>query len=552
VTSPPDVLIREPSASDEPVLVSARDRMVIAVLLVSTFVVILNETIMSVALPVLMTDLHVDASVGQWLTAGFLLTMSVVIPITGFLIRRVPTRLLFGIAMTLFSAGTLIAALAPDFPVLLTARVVQAGGTAIMFPLLMTIVMTLVPPARRGAVMGHISIVVSVATAVGPTASGVVLSLFGWRFVFWLVLPIAVVALVLGLRRIFDIGEPSRTPIDVPSVVLSALGFGGLVYGLSTIGGSSGSTSPVPVWVSFAVGVVGLAIFVARQLVLQRTDRALLDLRTFRSRTFTVATAMMMLMMAIFLGTVVLLPIYMQNVLMLAPLSTGLLLLPGSLVMGVLGPVVGRLYDCFGARALVVPGAVVTSGALWCTTLFGPDSSIMLVMGFHLLLSVGLAFVTTPLFTVGLGAVSPHLYSYGSAIFGTTQQLAGAAGVALLVSVLGLQSADLAAGGASVVEQTAGGVHAAFVVAACLSLLAVACAFFVPRPAARAGAEQLVHRAQAGAGSSATTPGGDATLHRASRTGAAPTCVLAATAVRAVTDLRTILHLDRDVRHACR
>ncbi|GAA1294399.1 DHA2 family efflux MFS transporter permease subunit [Pseudonocardia aurantiaca] len=476
------------SPPDTPAELTARDRTVIAVLLVSTFVVILNETIMSVALPVLLTDLQVEASVGQWLTAGFLLTMSVVIPITGFLIRRVRTRLLYGIAMALFSAGTLIAALAPGFSILLAARVVQASGTAIMLPLLMTTVMTLVPSARRGAVMGNISIVISVAPAVGPTVSGVVLSLLGWRFMFWLVLPIALVAVVLGLRRIVDIGEPSRTPIDVPSVVLSALGFGGLVYGLSTIGQSSGSTSPVAVWASFAVGVVGLVAFVARQIVLQRTDRALLDLRTFQARTFTVATAIMSLMMATLLGTIVLLPIYMQSVLMLTPLSTGLLLLPGGLVMGLLGPVVGRLYDRFGARALLVPGTVATSAALWSTTLFGIDSSIMLVLGFHLMLSVGLAFVFTPLFTAGLGAVAPHLYSYGSAIFGTTQQLAGAAGVALLVSVLSASSAELAAGGASVVEQTAGGVHAAFVVAACLSLLAVAGALFVRSPPTAVGA----------------------------------------------------------------
>jgi MFS transporter, DHA2 family, lincomycin resistance protein len=488
VTNPTDVI---PAASppDTPAQMTPRDRTVIAVLLVSTFVVILNETIMSVALPVLLVDLQVEASVGQWLTAGFLLTMSVVIPITGFLIRRVPTRLLYGIAMALFSAGTLIAALAPGFAILLVARVVQASGTAIMLPLLMTTVMTLVPPARRGAVMGNISIVISVAPAVGPTVSGVVLSLLGWRFMFWLVLPIALVAVVLGLRRIVDIGEPSRTPIDVPSVVLSALGFGGLVYGLSTVGqSSSGSTSPVAVWVSFAVGVVGLVAFVARQIVLQRTDRALLDLRTFRARTFTVATVIMSLMMATLLGTIVLLPIYMQSVLMLTPLSTGLLLLPGGLVMGLLGPVVGRLYDRFGARALLVPGTVATSAALWSTTLFGVDSSIMLVLGFHLMLSVGLAFVFTPLFTAGLGAVPPHLYSYGSAIFGTTQQLAGAAGVALLVSVLSVSSAQLAAGGASVVEQTAGGVHAAFVVAACLSLIAIVGALFVRSPASAVGA----------------------------------------------------------------
>ncbi len=465
---------------------AAGDRAVIAVLLVSTFVVILNETIMVVALPVLLTDLQVEPSVGQWLTAGFLLTMAVVIPVTGFLIRRVPTRSLYRVAMTLFSVGTLVAALAPGFAVLLVARVVQAGGTAIMLPLLMTAVMTLVPPTRRGAVMGNISIVISVAPAIGPAVSGAVLNLLGWRFVFWLVLPIALAALALGLRRMVDIGEPTAIPIDVVSVVLSALGFGGLVYALSVLGQSGGTVSPVAVGTWFTVGVLALVAFVARQLVLQRTDRALLDLRTFRSLTFTMATAIMMLLMATLLGTIVLLPIYLQYVLVLTPLATGLLLLPGGLLMGLLGPVVGRLYDRVGARALLVPGTVATSAALWSTTLLGTESSILAVLGFHLLLSVGLAFVFTPLFTAGLGAVAPHLYSYGSAIFGTTQQLAGAAGVALLVSVLSIRSADLAAGGASSIEQTAGGVHAAFVVAAWLSMLAIAGAFFVRSPASTA------------------------------------------------------------------
>jgi MFS transporter, DHA2 family, lincomycin resistance protein len=483
VTTPSDLQTPDASPPAVPTSLSSRDRTVIAVLLVSTFVVILNETIMSVALPVLMSDLGIEASVGQWLTAGFLLTMSVVIPISGFLIRRFPTRSLFGVAMTLFSAGTFIAAVAPGFPILLAARVVQASGTAIMLPLLMTTVMTLVPPARRGAVMGNISIVISVAPAIGPTVSGLVLDTLGWRSMFWLVLPIALVALALGLRRIVDIGEPTDTPIDVASVVLSALGFGGLVYGLSSMGHSSGGTSPV-VWTAFAVGLVGLVVFVARQLVLQRDDRALLDLRTFRSRTFTVASAMMMLMMATLLGTVTLLPIYLQSVLLLSPLSTGLLLLPGGLLMGVLGPVVGRLYDRFGPRALLVPGTVAVSAALWSTTLLDSDSSVLQVLGFHLLLSVGLAFVFTPLFTSGLGAVPPHLYSYGSAIFGTTQQLAGAAGVALLVSVLSMRSAELAAGGVAPLEQLAGGANAAFVVGACLSSLAIVGAFLIRGPAA--------------------------------------------------------------------
>ena len=267
--------------------------------------------------------------------------------------------------MGLFSAGTLVAALAPGFAVLLGARIVQASGTAIMLPLLMTTVMTLVPPARRGAVMGNLSIVISVAPAIGPTVSGVVLSFLGWRAMFLVVLPIALVTLWIGLRRMVDVGEPTRSPIDALSVALSVVGFGGLVYGLSAIG-AGGAGAVLPTWVPFVVGGLGIAAFVGRQLALQRTDRALLDLRTFRSRTFTTASVIMMLMMATLLGSLTLLPIYMQEVLHLSPLATGLLLLPGGLVMGLLGPVVGRLVrPARRARAAGArhrrhqPGAVV-------------------------------------------------------------------------------------------------------------------------------------------------------------------------------------------------
>ena len=461
-----------------------RARTVITVLLVSAFVVILNETIMSVALPVLMADLGVSASVGQWLTAGFLLTMSVVIPITGFLIRRYRTRTLFGVAMGLFSAGTLIAALAPGFPVLLAARVVQAGGTAIMMPLLMTTVMTLVPPSRRGVMMGNISIVISVAPAIGPAVSGLVLSVLGWRFLFWLVLPIALTALAVGLRRITDVGEPAALRIDVVSVLLSVFGFGGLVYGLSSVGQETGG-GPTVTLVAFGVGVVGIVAFVARQLVLQRTDRALLDLRTLRFPIFTIASGVMMIMFALLLGTAVLLPIFTQEVQGMTPLATGLLLLPGGLLMGLLGPVVGRLYDRFGARVPLIPGTVATCLALWSTTFFGPDSSAVQVLVFHLLLMLGLAFAFTPLFTAGLGALPPRLYSYGSAIFGATQQLAGAAGVALLVSVYSVRAASLV--DASDVERIAGGMHVAFLVAAFLSVVAVVGSLFVRTPDASGG-----------------------------------------------------------------
>ncbi|PSL52194.1 DHA2 family lincomycin resistance protein-like MFS transporter [Saccharothrix carnea] len=465
-------------AVTSPPALTRADRAVIGVLLVATFVVILNETIMGVALPVLLTELNVTAAVGQWLTAGFLLTMSVVIPITGYLIQRVSTRVLYGVAMGLFSAGTLIAALAPGFPVLLAARVVQASGTAIMLPLLMTTVMTLVPPARRGAVMGNISIVISVAPAIGPTVSGVLLDLFSWRAMFWVVLPISLTTLVLGLRWVTRIGEASSAPIDVLSVVLSVFGFGGLVYGLSSIGHSGGGSSAT-LWASLAVGVLGITAFVLRQIQLQRHERALLDLRTFAFRTFTLASALMMVMMGLLLGVVTILPIYMQNVLALDPLATGLLLLPGGLLMGLLSPFVGRLYDRVGPRVLLIVGTIATSGSLWFATTFDATTPATLVLVFHLVLSLGLAFSFTPLFSSGLGALPARLYSHGSAIFSTTQQLAAAAGVALLVSVMSARAAELAGAGEATTGAEMGGMHAAILLAAVLSLVAVAGSFMV-------------------------------------------------------------------------
>lgn len=458
-----------------------KSRLVISLLLVSAFVVILNETIMSVALPDIMGDLNIEAHVGQWLSTAFMLTMAVVIPITGFLIQRFHTRTLFTAAMSLFSIGTLAAALAPDFSLLLAARVVQASGTAIMMPLLMTTVMTLVPPSARGRMMGNISIVISVAPAIGPTISGIILNFATWRWMFWIVLPIAVGALILGLRKVENVTEPRTMPIDVVSVILSVFGFGGLVYGLSTVG--EGAAAAVAPWIPFIVGGLGLAAFILRQLSLQKSDRALLDLRTFRSGNFTITIVMMAVSMMALFGTVILIPLYTQNVLGLAPLTTGLLLLPGGLIMGLLAPFVGRLYDRSGPRVLLVPGSVVVAGALWSLTLMTENTEPWMILAAHVALSIGLALVFTPLFTAGLGSVQPQYYSHGSAIIGTIQQLGGAAGTALFVTVMTAQTIALQAQGDSVVTATAGGIHSAFVYGASIASLAIIAAFFVKKPA---------------------------------------------------------------------
>jgi DHA2 family lincomycin resistance protein-like MFS transporter len=469
---------------------AARNRLVIAILLVSTFVVFLNETIMSVAIPHLMGDLGVTASAAQWLTTAFLLTMAVVIPVTGFMLQRLNTRPIFLIAMAIFSTGTLLCAVAPGLELLVTGRVVQAVGTAMMMPLLMTTVMTLVPPEARGKTMGNISIVMSVAPAIGPTIGGFILANMHWRWMFILVLPIALGALILGARRIQNVSTPRYAPLDVLSVILSATAFGGLIYGLSSVGESvahADQPTLVPLWVPIIGGALAMAAFVWRQLRLQQDNKALLDLRVFQSRNYTVSVSMMLVAMMALFGTVILLPIYTQQVLGLDTLQTGLLLLPGGLIMGLLGPVVGRLYDRYGPTVLAVPGAILVSAVLWALTLVGQDTVPWALLAGHIVLSVGLALIFTPVFTSSMGSVRMELYSHASAVLGSAQQLAGAAGIALFIALMTIRTAALSAEGVEPTEALAGGIRLAFLVGAVISLFAVLAAFLIRKPAAPAG-----------------------------------------------------------------
>ncbi len=461
---------------------SARNRLVIGLLLVSAFVVILNETIMGVAIPHLMADLKIPASSAQWLTSAFMLTMATVIPVTGYLLQRLNTRPVFILAMALFSAGTLVSALAPGFPMLVVGRIVQASGTAIMMPLLMTTIMNLVPPHSRGKTMGNISIVISVAPAIGPTISGLILSSLDWRWLFLLVLPIALAALALGAAKIENVTVPSKAPLDILSVILSAIGFGSFVFGISELGAPEGGSTPLDPRVMLVAGAAVIAIFIWRQLYLQKHERALLDLRTLQTKTFTIAAGMMAILMMSMFGVFILLPIYLLSVLGQTTLTTGLLLLPGGLIMGLCAPFVGRLFDRYGPARLVIPGAILFSGVMWSLTFISTTTPVWVVLAIHIVLSIGLALMFTPLFTVSLGSLPPNLYSHGSAIIGTTQQVAGAAGTTLYVAIMTWRAGVLTQGEADAATATVGGMQSAFFVGALISLAAVAASLYVRRP----------------------------------------------------------------------
>lgn len=458
---------------------------VIAPLLAAAFVVILNETTMAVALPALMHDLDISAQTAQWVSTGFMLAMAVVIPTTGFLMHRFTTRQIYALAMGLFSFGTVLAIIAPGFGPLLVARVVQGSGTAIMMPLLMTTIMMLVPVARRGQIMGFTSIVIAMAPALGPTVSGVILRFGGWRWIFGVMLPIALLVLVIGLWRLRNVGERRDQKLDVISIVLSGLGFGGLVFALNQVGSPEGVRTLIA---SLAVGAVSLALFVVRQLRLQRIDAPFLDLRTFAHRNFSVGIGILTVGFLSLMGVALVYPIYLQDVRGLDTMTTGLLLLPGGFAMGLLGPVIGRLYDRWGARVLVVPAAAVMTlmvfSLTWVTSASTP---LWVLLAVHVVLSLALSFMFTPTFTAALNDLEPRLYADGSALLGTLQQVGGAAGAALLITVMAQRAAAETGAGMGPVEALLEGTHATFTLAGFIAAAAIVLGFLlkptkVPEP----------------------------------------------------------------------
>jgi len=455
----------------------APDYAVLRWLVGATFVVILNETIMINAIPRLMSDFAVTANAAQWLSTAFMLTMAVVIPITGWFLQRVTTRFAFGVAIGVFCAGTVIAAAAWSFPVLLVARVVQASGTAVMMPLLMTTLMAVVPAHDRGRVMGNVTLAMSVAPALGPAVSGVILQSLSWRWIFLAVLPIAAGIGIMGLRRMINVGEPVAGSVDWSSVVIAAIGFGSLVYGLSEVGVRGDHTIA---YAALVVGVVGIAGFVWRQLVLQRSDRPLLDLRALRIRVFSLSLGVMAIAFMAMLGSMILLQLYLQTVRGMSPLATGLLVMPGGLAMGLLGPRVGRVYDAHGARVLVIPGAIGLLASMTAFVALGQETPTWRILIAHVVLMISLAALFTPVFTMGLGSLPSRLYSHGSSLLGTIQQVAGAMGTALVVTITTSRASSLLDEGVAPVAASLDGMRWAFGVAAALCVVVLALVLMLP------------------------------------------------------------------------
>ncbi|SHE14774.1 Multidrug resistance protein B [Chlamydia abortus] len=453
------------------------NRLIIWVMVLGVFVAILNETLLNVALTPIMNDLGISPNTAQWLSTGYLLVIAVMIPATAFLIQRFTTRKLFLTAMVLFAAGTLVAALAPGFAWLLVGRLVQASGTALLFPLLTNVVLAMVPMDRRGAAMGTIGIVITFAPAIGPTLSGLIVAHYSWRLLFYGVLPIAAFVILFAYMRLTNVLDSSRQKADLVSMLLSAVGFGGIVYGFSRAGEGHGGWSDADVLLPVAIGGIALIAFIRRQL---RMRQPMLDLRAFQSGMFSLSAIIMLIVMMAMFATMMLVPIFLQTALGYSPLEAGLVMLPGGIVMGIMSPVTGRMFDRFGARGLALTGLILMVVALVGLVSMTLSTSYLVITGMNTLMMLGISMLMMPLMTNGLNALSPSLYPHGTAISGTIQQVGGAMGMALLVTVMSNGSDRFKAGAERTVSKeqwealaTAAGMKQAFLFALGLVIFAL-------------------------------------------------------------------------------
>lgn len=405
---------------------------------VAGFIGLFSETALNMALTNLINDFGIHETTAQWLTTGYLLTLGILVPVSGLIMQWFTTRQLFFTALIASIIGTLIAAIAPTFAVLMIARVVQAIGTALLLPLMFNTMLLIIPPHKRGRIMGIIGLVIMFAPAVGPTISGIIINNLTWHWIFWISLPLLVGALIFGLFFMQNVGTPTKPKIDFLSILLSTLGFGGIVFGFSSAGEGGGWGSPTVI-IAIIVGVASLILFSIRQTKMQQP---MLNLRAFKYPMFTIGLLLILVCMMVMLSTMILLPLYLQTSLALTTFAAGLLLLPGGIINGVLSPVMGGLFDKYGPKWLVRIGIFILLGAMFGFSTITIETSSAFIIAMHIITMIGISMIMMPAQTNGLNQLPRELYPDGTAIMNTLQQVAGAIGTAVAISIMssGLES----------------------------------------------------------------------------------------------------------------
>ena len=471
------------------------DMKMVALLLSGAFLTVLNATLLTPALPAIMQDLNVSSTTVQWLTSGYALTEAVIIPLSAYLMGRFSTRRLFIGGLALFASGSLVAACAPAFPVLLAGRVMQASATGFMMPMVFSVVLLVIPRERRGSAMGIVGLIIGFAPTIGPSLSGVLVDTVGWRAIFAIVTVLAVVITLLAVKQLRPYGSLSRTTFDAPSVVLSTLGLISLLYGLSSF---SSSQNHVATAALIAAGLVLVGVYAWRQLHL---DEPMLRLDILKISQYRTVIIIIALFQAALIGIETIMPLYIQGVLGHSATVSGMTLLPGAVIGALTGLLAGRLFDKHGVRRPVLLGACIIAVGLAGFLMLRSDSAIVMVSVVYAIMAIGIQFTMTPVNTWGVNSLPNEVIQHAQSTGNTINQVAGSFGTALLVSIAA--AASNAAQGLTGADRVFFGYHASFCTTAALAGCAIVLIVLLVRdrkPATAANADVEAKRDASEAG----------------------------------------------------
>lgn len=401
-------------------------------LLIGGFIALLNETLLNVAFPQLTSSLHVSTSTVQWLATAYMLIIGILVPVVAFLMETFTTKTLYLTAMGLFTVGTICCGFSQSFTALLIFRMVQGAGTGMLMPIMTNTILTIYPIEKRGSAMGISLIIVVFAPTIGPTLSGLMLQYLNWHWLFFSILPFALFAIITGLISLKNVSNLTNPQIDILSVILSTIGFGGLIFGICSIE-SLGFLNGV-VLISLLCGFGGLILFTKRQLTLKQP---MLELRLFRFPMFSLGTAILMISFMIPFSVNIILPTYFQSSMGMTPFAAGLALLPGSILNMIITPLSGHLFDRIGAKSLVTTGFCILTVTMFCFSHISGSTNLSTIIVLHLFTFLGISLINTPTQTNTLNQLPKKYNSHGVAITNTLQQISAAIGSSLFIGLMG-------------------------------------------------------------------------------------------------------------------
>jgi len=470
-----EYLADDPNVKTLPIMIS---------LIIGAFFAVLNETLLNIALTTLMQEFHITLPTVQWMATGFMLVMGIVIPISALLVQWFTTRQLFISVMVVFTIGTSISAMAPNFTILLVGRLIQAIGTGLLMPIIFNVFLLLYPPHKRGKIMGLVGLVFMFAPAIGPTLSGIIVEYLGWRYLFITVIPFALFSIVFAYKFLINVGEVTKPKIDIPSILLSSIGFGTIIYGFSSAGESQEGFLSPHVYLTIIIGVISIVLFSLRQFKL---SDPMMNLRVFKYPMYTHAVFMFLIIIMAMFASEIILPIFMQGPLALTAAAAGMILLPGSILNGAMSPFMGHMFDKFGPRVLMIPATIVLSATMFMMSQLTASTPIWVIILGYILLMLSVSAIMMPAQTNGLNQLPKSLYPHGTAVMTTLQPVAGAIGVSVFISIMNarqlkfLNESSHSEDPATINQAMVAGVELVYFIAFIIAIIAVIMAFKVYR-----------------------------------------------------------------------